>query len=131
MFKNGKKTAYYYKYVDEIRSNNKLSVDEREALIDELDSELSLNKSARKNRYTLSTFESHMKNSSIERFIYNMGVDPQSMALQTHATKEDIYNEGNWDFKNNRFSFRKNGELYMFEIEFDYYESRGVNFRRI
>ena len=118
--KNGKTTKYYDKYVEAIKNNKDMSEDQKTDMLLELNVEIG---SARRHNQDLTTsrFESHYLDNRIDRYIYNMGGDIESLAEDMGLEVEDLRNNDNWDWTTNTFKF--DGVLYTFKFD---YEGGGV-----
>ena len=120
MFKSGKTTKLYDKLVKEIKTKYKEWQADR--LIKDLNTHI--NKAREKHTiYELNTFLSHLRGvefdeemhqlieskRNIERYIYNMGGDPDELASQIGVSRDTLLNENNWSdstfsFNDNKFS---------------------------
>lgn len=114
--KNGKKTKYFDQYVDSIKNNKDLSSDEKRSLINELNAYTEKYRREGK-ALTNATFESHMIDNSVDRFIYNLGGDIEQVSEELGISEEDLRNPYNWDFQDNTFTI--NGMQYMFSFDYD------------
>lgn len=120
MFKSGKTTKLYDKLKIEIKKKYKDW--QADKIIDDLDARI--REARRKGRiYELNTFISHLKGvefdeemhqlveskRNIERYIYNMGGDPNELANQIGVSRDTLLNKNNWSdstfsFNDNKFS---------------------------
>lgn len=64
------------------------------------------------------TMESILKDSKIDRFIYNMGGDTESLSKNLEVSERDILNEKYWHFDNGDGTFTYNGVTYLFTFDY-------------
>lgn len=120
--KKGKLTKAGERFLSEYAK--KATSDEVIAMRDELIKYGETRSALLKSSTTMATFTSHLKESKIERMIYNFSMEPEDIADITGESLQDITNEANWDFNNNTF-------MGKWKFTYDYYEYNGFKLERI
>lgn len=110
IMKEGKMTQYGREYVNEYMRG--LSRSDAQDLKDWLEQEHRDGKTV-----TVEKLKSHLSSTKIERFIYNMGGEPDDLAADLEIDESDLFDLSNWDFENN--TFKLNGKTYEFSFDYD------------
>lgn len=119
--KKGKLTKAGKAYREEILADPTIDGDEKSYLLDRL--EVYARERALEGKATsLSSWKSRIKDTQLERMIFNLGTSAEEIAEQTGYDIEEVLNPDNWDFKENIFK--------DFQFEFDYKEYYGYKFTR-
>lgn len=109
IMKDGKMTQYGEEYIQEYMRGLSTS--------DKNDLRAWLSQERRdKNTVTVEKLTSHLSDTQVERFIYNMGGEPEDLAADLDIDESELFNKENWNFDDTTFTY--DGVTY--EFTFDY-----------
>lgn len=110
IMKNGKMTQYGEEYIQEYMRGLSTS--------DKNDLRAWLSQERRdKNTVTVEKLTSHLSDTQVERFIYNMGGEPEDLAADLDIDESELFNQQNWNFNDNTFTY--DGVTYEFTFDYD------------
>ena len=119
IMKNGKLTKYGEEWLEEYKRG--LDFEDRNDLQARL-----LSWQRRGETITAEKIKSVLKDTKVERYLYNMGGEPDDIAEEIGVDSEALFNADNWNFNDGIFSY--NGEEYEFTFN---YGSHNISWRRI
>lgn len=107
----GKVTKYGREWIEEYKKG--LDISDR----NELEAQII---SAERHKRTVksSSMISRMKETKIERYLYNMGGDIYDLSEDMNISEEDLMRESNWTFKGEEGYFTFNGITYEFHFKY-------------
>ena len=112
IMKDGKITKYGEEYIKEYMKD--LSISDRNDLEDKL------NEWKRKGTtVTVEKLKSHLSETKIERFIYNMGGEMDELAADLGVKEEELLDMQKWDDWDSNPTFTYEGVTYEFTFDYD------------
>ena len=110
IMKDGRMTQYGQEYVEEYMQG--LSTSDKNDLRAWLSQERRDKKTV-----TVEKLTSHLSDTEVERFIYNMGGEPEDLAADLDIDESELFNVDNWNFNDNTFTY--DGKTYEFTFDYD------------
>ena len=118
IMKNGKITKYGQEWLDEYKRG--LDLEDRNDLQARL---LSWHRQGE--TITAEKIKSVLKDTKVERYLYNMGGEPDDIADEIGIDRSEFFNADNWDFRESIFTF--DGETYEFSFD---YSTHNISWRK-